>query len=158
MVTHTTFAGSTGFFHFGLHAGKPLPPGPSVNQATFKTLEGVATFQNPYELTDVRLSSHDNQAMGAHGDSGGPLRFQTKKGLAVAGLYAMSIKTPLRNPATQAFEWAVVDYFEPLMDKLTWIRNVQQGIPGTTGILVPGEETPASTGESKEESKPKPTA
>jgi hypothetical protein len=38
-VTHTTYNGQTGFFHMGLHAGKPLLPGDDVNWTTFKTLE-----------------------------------------------------------------------------------------------------------------------
>jgi hypothetical protein len=157
-VTYMTFGGETGFFHFGLQAGKPLPPGPKVNFSMFKTLEGVVTYRNPYELTEVRVSTHANQAMISPGDSGGPLLFQTKSGLAVAGLAARVRRAPLINLATGNVEVGIVEHFEPLMDKLTWIRNVKLGVPGTTGILVPEDVSPEPIGESKEEFKQKPAA
>jgi hypothetical protein len=100
--------------------------------------------------------------MFANGDSGGPLLFQTKEGLAVAGLIAGTSNGFLLNKATGEREHAIVQRFEPLMDKLTWIRNVLVGIPGTERIIVPGGDpsgaTGRSTGELKEECKGKLTA
>jgi hypothetical protein len=161
-VTHTTFNGHTGFFHFGLHADKPLPPGDDVNWTMFKTLETASIYQNPHELSDVSVSTHTRQTMFANGDSGGPLLFQTKHGLAVAGLIAGTSNGFLLNKATGEREHAIVQRFEPIMDKLTWIRNVLLGIPGTERILVPGGDpsgaTGRPTGELKEEYKGKPTA
>ena len=88
--------------------------------------------------------------------------FQTKSGLAVAGLAARVRRAPLINLATGNVEVGIVEHFEPLMDKLTWIRNVLLGIPGTERILVPGGDpsgaTGRPTGELKEEYKGKPTA
>lgn len=128
-----------------------------MNWTPFKTLGTGVVYQNPHELNDVHVSSHGSQTMFANGDSGGPLLFKTKDGLAVAGLIAGTSNGFLLNKATGELEHAIVQRFEPLMDKLAWIRNVLVGIPGTERILVPGAQASGSTGELKEEFKGKPT-
>lgn len=77
--------------------------------------------------TRVLLETHKNQATIMEGDSGGPLFFNTKAGLSLAGIASEVMAEPLVDIMARKGVLAVAQYWTPVKENLPWIRSVMAG-------------------------------
>jgi hypothetical protein len=114
----------------------------------FDRIEDVLTIIDPETGARTGLRSHQNQALGAPGDSGGPLFFNTSEGLEVAGIYSGCMLQLVALADAEVDEMVNTQVWEPVAIHLPWIQSYREGSPeslldpqakGEAGRLVPGE-------------------
>jgi hypothetical protein len=148
-VTYGEWRGSRGFLHWSPpRVGAPrMDPDPRVNTLQFALVEEPTHALNPFDKSPIAIHSHPEQALFAHGDSGGPLLFQSQGKLRVAGISSGFYGEFLfLGSALRPFHLQI---WEPVKDSLEWIRAVVDGTPDASSRVVElgAGETKAGSGE-----------
>jgi hypothetical protein len=149
-VTHGEYRGSTGFMHWSpmTETGYALSTTkePDANISQFVEPKAPVKALHPVHDTPLPMRHHPQQAMGAKGDSGGPLLFQSKGSLRVAGIYS-STSTDLLNLGDDTFAPFLLQFWESVPDHAAWVNGVREGTTGGAHVLVmraPQEEKKAA--------------
>jgi len=150
-VSHGTWRGRTGFLHLsplsasGLAALSSADPRANVYQ--FEWVGTPLRAFSPADRSPLRVQSHPNQALPASGDSGGPLFFNTKTGLKVAGIYSQYLAEPLlMDGLVDACKPFVLQVWEPVMEHLPWIQEVRGGAAAPAAPVEKKGETKVDAG------------
>lgn len=83
--------------------------------------------------TKVSFQSHMNQALLDEGDLGGPMFFKSGGSFKVAGI-ASSVSQEQLQDGSEVIP-TVLQCWEPLMDKLDWIRAVREGTDSQSTVI-----------------------
>ena len=146
-VTYGRCLGHWGFHHWSPLAEEAfeaaLSQGRMGNRYPFLTDAPATHGFLPGSCRPIPLGSHLKLALFAPGDQGGPLIFPTASGPKVAGIASRTRFRHLELPKTHSrffevlrfdFQLFAVQSWEPVMDHLGWIREVQAG-PGEVELL-----------------------
>jgi hypothetical protein len=95
----------------------------------FDRIEAGLTIKDPETGLETQLRSHQDQALGAPGDSGGPLFFNTSEGLEVAGIYSGCMIQSVEVVGTLEDEFVNTQVWEPVARHLSWIQSCRQALP-----------------------------
>jgi hypothetical protein len=141
LVSHGTWRGHTGFTHWSpvsstlsrWLSGKDRSQSLDLSGFQFEMME-PATYVNSLDQSLIRVASHPKQALGAIGDSGGPLFLETRRGPEVAGIYSICGYEYLTSYFTGAkARWFHCHQWAPVKENLAWIRGVMTGAEGLAG-------------------------
>jgi hypothetical protein len=117
-----------------------------VNLGQFQPVAKETAYLAPDFKTRFTVLSHEQQAMAAPGDSGGPLIFQSK-GDKVAGIYSrIKIDLCTLPGGDGRLAQMLLMTFEPVKDHLPWIRAVQAGELGKSRVVDLAEEADLPAG------------
>lgn len=137
-VTFATLDDRPAFFHWS-----PLDP---LEAATIDFTDPKANLQpftlqpDPMEYVSrmaggkVLVQSHPKQALFVDGDSGSPLYFQNNGILKVAGIASGFLWDTLTDGSGTKRPFAL-QFWEPVVTKLDWIRAARKGEPGASRVL-----------------------
>ncbi len=159
-VTFEEWMGRTGFLHMSRVSDQLVKSGAAKgghpNRLQFAMTHEESEVRHLDGARPLRFRSHPDQALITEGDSGGPLFFNTKEGLKVAGIASRVGIEPLAWSGGE--DLFIHQFWEPVMDAVKWIAAVKAGATDTSRIIEPGtakaEAAPAlSAPEAREEKK-----
>jgi hypothetical protein len=140
-VSYGAWRGTQAFMHWsqlseaGLAARRAADPDGNRWQCELADTRKVCF--NPGDRGPVPVLSDKAQAFGCDGDQGGPLFFNTAKGPVLAGIQSIDLVEALALPGGGHAAF-LQQRWEPVLDHLEWIKEVQAGTLGRSGILQPG--------------------
>ena len=121
---------------------------PDTNLSPFQALGKETAFLAQAGGQAIHIRPHAKQAASSMGDSGGPLFFNTKDGLQVAGIASGARFKTLIDPETKDSRLFQMDVYEPVMLHLEWIRGVLAGGPKSAGSQEAKHEAPVQATDS----------
>ncbi|NTV74077.1 MAG: hypothetical protein HGA66_07705, partial [Holophaga sp.] len=159
-VTYGTWRGRSAFIHLSPLSAQGRAAlsstAPDTNVWQFEPPRpGLKAFP-PGLTTAMDVRANANQTLVADGDSGGPLFFETKDGLKVAGIFSFYLCEALRVAGQEEPRTFAVELWEPVKEHLDWIRGVMGLAPGAKEeekkapappTKVPGAPSVATTAE-----------
>lgn len=104
----------------------------------FATLDAKVEVREVFDLKPQLLQTHKNHAVGAAGDSGGPLFINTPEGPRVAGIYTRNEHCQVLRVDNGKKLWALASLWESVVDYLPWIQEIRNGLEERAQVLEPG--------------------
>ena len=131
-----------GFLHWSPYApeGEALIPEArkgegNLNEDQFLTVAEPEVWHDERSGAKVQVRSHPRQTLIAAGDSGGPLFFNTRKGLALAGIASHSGDVPLVAEGGAATRLFIRQMWVPVKAHRAWIEAVRAGSTGGCEVM-----------------------